>query len=115
MMDEKRLEAAGIDYKIAMERFGDNEEIFEKFLYRFADNTHFTDGKKAYEQKDYDGVLKAIHALKGFSGTLAMEEVYQASSAVVDNIRKEEYDKLPQNMEWLEKEYKRVMQIYQNT
>ena len=75
MVDEKRLEAAGIDYKIAMERFGDNEEIFEKFLYRFADNTHFTDGKKAYEQKDYDGVLKAIHALKGFSGTLAMEEV----------------------------------------
>ena len=105
MVDEKRLEAAGIDYKIAMERFGDNEEIFEKFLYRFADNTHFTDGKKAYEQKDYDGVLKAIHALKGFSGTLAMEEVYQASSAVVDNIRKEQYDKLPQNMEWLEKEY----------
>lgn len=44
-----------------------------------------------------------------------MEEVYQASSAVVDNIRKEEYDKLPQNMEWLEKEYKRVMQIYQDT
>ena len=90
-------------------------EITKKFLYRFADNTHFTDGKKAYEQKDYDGVLKAIHALKGFSGTLAMEEVYQASSAVVDNIRKEEYDKLPQNMEWLEKEYKRVMQIYQDT
>ena len=37
MVDEIRLEAAGIDYKIAMERFGDNEEIFEKFLYRFAD------------------------------------------------------------------------------
>ena len=32
MVDEIRLEAAGIDYKIAMERFGDNEEIFEKFL-----------------------------------------------------------------------------------
>ena len=85
-------------------------EITKKFLKNFCIVLQI-----AYEQKDYDGVLKAIHALKGFSGTLAMEGVYQASSAVVDNIRKEEYDKLPHNMEWLEKEYKRVMQIYQDT
>lgn len=112
MVDEKKLEKAGLDYKLALARFGDNEMLFEKFLNRFENDEHFEKGKEAYNAGDYTEIVKQIHALKGVSGTLGMERLYQAASDVVDDIRSENFDKLSIDMERMEEEYGIVMQIF---
>lgn len=112
MVDEEKLEKAGLDYKLALARFGDNQVLFEKFLYRFENDEHFKQGKEAYDVKDYKEVLKQIHALKGVSGTLGMERLYQAASDVVDDIRSENYEQLPDNMKHMEEEYDQIMNIF---
>lgn len=111
-MNKEKITAVGIDYNKTLERFADNEKLFEKFLLRYKEDTHYQEGKAAFEKGDYQEVLKQIHALKGVTGTLGMEALYEAASHVVEIIRGKEQGDLQEAMEQLEKEQENILTLF---
>lgn len=113
-MDEQKLRAAGIDYQGAIERFADNQALYEKYLLRFETDTHCADAKKALQEQNYEEVLAQVHALKGMVGTLGMMQYYKVCQDVVDALRANEYEKIPSLMEKVQQEQERIQEIYQD-
>lgn len=113
-MDEQKLKAAGIDYKGAIERFADNQVLYEKYLLRFETDTHCKDAMAALEEQNYDEVLAQVHALKGMVGTLGMMKCYQVCQDVVDALRAKKYDAIAGLMEKVQEEQVRIQQIYKD-
>lgn len=109
----EKLSANGIDIDCVVERFSGNLEIYEKYLYRFQNDTHMDYIKEAMEEKDYQKVLEHAHAMKGVTGTLGMNELYQKCSEVVSLVRKEEMDSLPEAVEQMNMAYQKIMHIYE--
>ena len=113
-MDEQKLRAAGIDYKGAIERFADNQVLYEKYLLRFEEDTHCKDAMAALEEQNYDEVLAQVHALKGRVGTLGMMTYYKVCQDVVDALRAKKYDTIAGLMEKVQEEQARIQQIYKD-
>ena len=112
-MDRKKLSDSGIDYFGAMKYFAGNEEMYNKFLMKFKDDNHMDMARSAFSSKDYDLVLKNVHIMKGMVSTLGMKDLFKACSDVVASIRAGQYDMLEDHMKSVEREYEKVMDIYE--
>lgn len=113
-MDEMKLKSAGVDYDMALERFVGNRMLYEKFLKKYIEDAHVADAKAAYKESDYHEMLAQVHALKGVAGTLGMDGLYQISAGIVEALRKSEYGNLTQQMEALDAEHQRILQVLEN-
>lgn len=110
-MEKQILINANIDYENGKNRFAGNEVLYEKYLLKFKDDPHFESAKIAFEEKDYEKLLKETHALKGVAGTLGIISVYQASADIVSAIRAEEEDRVPKLYEILVSSYEYIIDI----
>ncbi len=111
-MNREKLEAAGIDYDVAVERFAGRDDLYEKYLTRFSTDTHMENATRYFGEQDYNHVLEEVHALKGITGTLGMEQLYHACQEVVDNIRQDQINLLPDSLQAVQKEYNKVMKYF---
>ena len=66
-----KLRPFGIDYVDAMDRFGDNAELYERLALKYLDDGHLVALQAAMEAKDYSEGYSQAHALKGVAGTPA--------------------------------------------
>lgn len=112
-VDKEKMMEAGIDYKGALERFVGNERLYEKYLQRFLSDTHMADAWKAYESGDVGEVLEQVHALKGLSGTLGMQPLYEACSVVVSEIRDNPSPYLEEKMYRADQIYEKMIEVIQ--
>ena len=60
-----KLRPFGIDYVDAMDRFGDNAELYERLALKYLDDGHLVALQAAMEAKDYSEGYSQAHALKG--------------------------------------------------
>lgn len=81
------LEQAGVDTQGALRRFCGNDALYERFLLKFPADENFGKIGPALEGGDLDAALTAAHTLKGVSGNLGMERLYQACADTVAFIR----------------------------
>ena len=51
-----KLRPFGIDYVDAMDRFGDNAELYERLALKYLDDGHLVALQAAMEAKDYRGI-----------------------------------------------------------
>ncbi|MEG1801510.1 MAG: Hpt domain-containing protein [Oscillospiraceae bacterium] len=86
-MNCQTLEKAGINYNEGVQRFSNNNALYEKFLNKFLADETMSDCRKAIESKDFDAILKTVHTLKGVSGNLSMNILYKRCALIVDAIR----------------------------
>lgn len=86
----QKLAAYGIDYVDAMDRMGDNADLYKKLAMKYLDNTCMADLTAAMDVADYDEAYKAAHTLKGASGNLSFDVLYKASAATSDALRQGE-------------------------
>lgn len=86
-----KLAPYGIDYDDAMDRMGDNLELFQKLAFKYLTNTNYVDLVAAMEVKDYDAAYNAAHTLKGVSGNLSLNKLYKVAAAVSDALFQGEY------------------------
>lgn len=89
-MDEEkrtRLLQIGVDIDGGLERFMDNEALFLKCLRRFPADTSFQQLEDALLAGDLQAAFVAAHTLKGVSGNLSLDAVFQASLPVVEALR----------------------------
>lgn len=104
-MKRKALKEVGVDYTAGVLHFAGKEELYVKYLRKYGEDHHLQDAVAAYEKTDYKEVLDQIHALKGLSGTLGFSRMFQSASAVVSDLRKEEYQTIGEQL--------KQMQLYQ--
>ena len=87
------LQEAGVDTEGALNRFCGNAALYEKFLLKFPADENFAKIAPAIEAGDMEEALRAAHTLKGVSGNLGMQRLYEACSAMVALIRAGENEK----------------------
>ena len=107
-MDKKILSECDIDYEQGLEKFMNNTALYERLLNNFLTENTFETAKEAFDQKDYDGVLKAVHTMKSATGTLSMNILYEKCCRVVDDIRAENTSLADRDFEDMYSEYKKI-------
>jgi len=105
MLDGAKMKEAHIDYEVGVKRFAGKEALYEKYLMKFLDDTHYQDAAKAMGQNDYDEILKTVHALKGMTGTLGMDNLFEACARVVSDIREDRKEEVEEHFQTLTEEY----------
>jgi len=116
-MDEskrKQLVSAGVDIEGAMERFMNNEAMYEKFLHRFMTGSHYEELEKAVSQKDWTQALDLSHNLKGDSGSLGFMKLHGLLSSQVDMLRQDDNSSAAAVMPEIMAEYRRLLKVVNN-
>ena len=110
-MDKEILIRANIDYENGKKRFAGNSALYEKYLLKFKEDTHYEEAMKANENGDLEILLKEAHTLKGVAGTLGLLDVYQSCSDIVTALRSEQVDEIPQMMQGLRTAYEKTIEV----
>ena len=111
LMRKETLIAANIDYENGKKRFAGNAALYEKYLLKFKQDTHYQGVKDAFDAGDYDTLLKEAHTLKGVAGTLGLLGVYQESADIVSALRNGERERIPLLVEELQKAYEKTIAV----
>lgn len=110
-MDKELLMKANIDYENGKKRFAGNEPLYEKYLLKFKEDTHYEAAKAAFEAGDYETLLKEAHSLKGVAGTLGLQDIFQSCSNIVTALRSENGEQVPQLFATLKQAYEKTMEV----
>lgn len=92
-----------IDFTEAMVRMQGNEELFYKLLHTFTVNyAHCLDEiNAATTQSDSAGLFQLLHTLKGVSGTLSMNRLYNCTCDLEDHLLAHNFEQQEQFTELL--------------
>ncbi len=110
MTDEikKDLALAGIDVNGGIDRCMGNEGLYERFLKKFLNDGNWEGFMKAMDGKDYKTAESCIHSLKGVSGNLSMDRLYDLSAEITALLRASEYEAARELAKTAEAEYNAV-------
>ena len=108
-MDKTLLIAANVDYENGKKRFAGNTVLYEKYLRKFKEDTHYEAVKSTFAAGDYETLLKEAHTLKGVAGTLGLLDIYQTSSDIVTALRTEGKEEIPELINRLQLAYEKII------
>ncbi|MEG7529912.1 MAG: Hpt domain-containing protein [Hungatella sp.] len=94
-----------IDADAGIRRFGGKKELFEKFLFKFPEDRNYIQLKEALKTCDYELAFHYAHALKGVSGNLSLQCLYQAVCGLVEQMRSNNYNDLDVFMDTIDAIY----------
>ena len=86
-MNRYKLTQAGVNPRAGIERFSGNKELYEKYLNTFPNDPNFGKLKDEIAAKNVEGAFQAAHALKGVSGNLSLEELFNHVVPLVEELR----------------------------
>lgn len=86
-MDKEKLAAGGIDYDGGVARMMGNTELYEKFLKMFLQDNSFAALEKAMDEENYAQAFLEAHTLKGVTGNLSMQKLYEYLVDFVNMLR----------------------------
>ena len=105
-----KLRPFGIDYVDAMDRFGDNAELYERLALKYLDDGHLVALQAAMEAKDYSEGYSQAHALKGVAGNLSFKDLYECAALVSDALYAGEYEAAAKHLPEVESAHKLVIE-----
>ena len=105
-----KLAPFGIDYVDAMDRFGDNAELYERLALKYLSDEHLVALQAAMEAKDYSEGYSQAHALKGVAGNLSFKDLFECAALVSDALYAGEYEAATTHMPEVEKAHKLVIE-----
>ncbi|MDO5416889.1 MAG: Hpt domain-containing protein [Lachnospiraceae bacterium] len=93
MSDEMKrmLVLAGINIEALMGRIGQNEKLLCRLLGRFMEDENYKKLAEAMKTGDREAALMASHTLKGMTGNLSMDQLYQIVTRQVCAMRAENW------------------------
>lgn len=89
-MDESRKQAlrdAGVNVEEGLERFMNNEALWERFLSKFPADPNPAALSAALDKGDWAAALAAAHSLKGVCGNLSFTQLHQLLTRQVEALR----------------------------
>ncbi len=105
-----KLAPFGIDYVDAMDRFGDNADLYERLALKYLDDSHMVALEAAMEAKDFSEGYSQAHALKGVAGHLSFKDLYECAALVSDALYAGEYEAAEKHLPQVEKAHKLVIE-----
>lgn len=105
-----KLRPFGIDYVDAMDRFGDNAELYERLALKYLDDGHLVALQAAMEAKDYSEGYSQAHTLKGVAGNLSFKDLYECAALVSDALYAGEYEAAAKHLPEVERAHKLVIE-----
>lgn len=79
---------SGIDWAVTLDRFMNNENLYEKILLKFPDDPSFGELKKKMAEGDIQASFMYAHTLKGVAGNLGLAHLFETASLLTDELRK---------------------------
>lgn len=105
-----KLAPFGIDYVDAMDRFGDNADLYERLALKYLDDSYMVALEAAMEAKDFSEGYSQAHALKGVAGNLSFKDLYECAALVSDALYAGEYEAAEKHLPQVEKAHKLVIE-----
>lgn len=87
-MNFKLLEENGINVKSGINRFGNKEKLYEKYLLKFLNDNSFNELYEFMMHTDYEKAFMSAHTLKGIVGNLSLDNLYEPLCDLVEGLRK---------------------------
>jgi len=81
------FEKAGFDVTGAIRRFAGNEALYEKYIFKFIDDKIYGNLAKAVGEGNIESIFTEAHTLKGVSGNLGLNPLFDPVSALVTATR----------------------------
>lgn len=106
-----QLLAADVDLGATLERFRNNEDLYEKYLSIFLEDNSFDELKINIIIKNYDEAFKYAHALKGVAANLGLQSIYEAVYTLVEKLRAGDYTNVYEEFLAVEEEYLNVCDV----
>lgn len=73
----EKLVSIGINVEEALERFSDVEELYERFLAKYINDSEFNTLEEALLNNDFETAFTACHTMKGVVGNLSIIPLYK--------------------------------------
>lgn len=109
-MNRYKLTQAGVDPNEGIKRFNGKKDIYEKFLNNFPDDEHYAKMLEAIDVGDTEAAFQAAHALKGVTGTISLNELYQNLNPLVEELRNGSLDKVDELLPAIKESYDKVIE-----
>ena len=107
----KELIAAGVDIDGTMDRFMNNEALFEKFIFKFLDDDNYEKMMVAKGNNQVEEAFNAAHTLKGVTGNLGINCIYKVSIPLVEILRKSTFEGSEIYFEQMETSYQNIISV----
>lgn len=104
------LIASGVDYEGTIERFGNNLDMYIKFLNKFCDDKNFIGLQESVKNKDFENMLIHVHTLKGITGNMGLTKLYNICSDMTNQLRADDGEQAMALSVDLEEEYANITQ-----
>ena len=109
-MNRYILAEAGIQVKEGIERFSGNRMLYQKYLYQFPEENYNEKLRKAIE-KESPEAFEIAHILKGVSGNLSLNRLFEAIVPLVEALRREpDFEKARELLQETERVYEETVQ-----
>ncbi len=102
--------SVGSDADDVIVRLGGNPALVVRFVTKFLSDESFSSLITALDEGDGDTAFRAAHTLKGVSGTLGFQRLYEKASAVTELLRGGAIAEAKASMPFLEAEYSLVIE-----
>lgn len=111
------LQLAGItnmDVDKTLDRFLNNEKLFLKFLLKFQNDQTFESLKSTLASGDAQAAFVHAHTLKGMTGNLGFDNLYQPLTNLTEMLRAGEVKKAVESMAGLTRKYEDTLSFLKN-
>lgn len=111
MSDTELLETLaehGVDVKGTLDRFMGNESLYIKFLKKFPSDPNFSAMEESLRKRDFQELLIPAHALKGLTGNLGLNYLYERLAQMVADLRAFEYGNIDRLEQEIRQNYEEI-------
>lgn len=99
---------SGIDWFATLDRFMNNENLYEKILFKFPADPSFPELKKKIAEGDVQASFMYAHTLKGVAGNLGLAHLFHLASLLTDELRNGHIENAPHLMNDLNEQYEAI-------
>ena len=110
-MLQKELTDAGVDVAGIVEKLGMDDDMLLYFMKKFLNDTNYQQLLDAMREQDMEAALTFAHTLKGMTGNLGMNRLFQCLEKMVAIFRGQQTGNLEELMATVTVEYERICAV----
>ena len=108
---KEKLQANGVNLSSALNRFMDNEQLYERILSKFPMDENFLQMEKCLVENNINQAFSHAHTLKGLAGTLDLTTLLNILTPMTEQLRTGNTEGMQELFNQLKTEYNQICQL----